>query len=505
MAERLPKLWEEQPSSPLAFPSNQIDEPVEKINASLPAAAPIQNEEESEDEKSQKKKRREEKRQGKDERREKRHLQEMVVYCFDTLVAHYNKEQPPPPAFDEGEHPLFVTWKKVVNGGEPRLRGCIGTLEARCIVNGFRDYALTSALRDRRFPPIEAKELPTLQCTVSILANYETASNYLDWEVGKHGIIIEFTDPDYNTRRNATYLPEVAAHEGWTVIEAIDSLIRKADYNGPITESLRKRIRLTRYQSTLFTMQYSEYVAYVKNTRGLAPAINVVHTKLSQFLQSQALNWRNFSTIAVQCLQKLPSNSSKYTYSCDGHTFNFLIDSGFVFLVVADEPTGRSVPFVFLERVKDDFKKRYGSSIKNTDDPHPLADDEEDDDLFGDRFSIAYNLDREFGPRLKEHMEYCMNHPDEMSKLSKLKAQITEVKGIMMDNIEKVLDRGEKIELLVDKTENLQFQADSFQRQGRQLRRKMWFQNLQMKLMVGGAILVFIIIVWLFACGGFKC
>ena len=41
-------------------------------------------------------------------------------------------------------------------------------------------------------------------------------------------------------------------------------------------------------------------------------------------------------------------------------------------------------------------------------------------------------------PRLKEHMQYCMEHPEEMSKLSKLKAQITEVKGIMMDNIEKV-------------------------------------------------------------------
>ncbi|RZB89468.1 Vesicle-associated membrane protein 727 isoform E [Glycine soja] len=145
----------------------------------------------------------------------------------------------------------------------------------------------------------------------------------------------------------------------------------------------------------------------------------------------------NFSTIAVQCLQKLPSNSSKYTYSCDGHTFNFLLDNGFVFLVVADESIGRSVPFVFLERVKDDFMKRYGASIKN-DGAHPLADDEDDDDLFEDRFSIAYNLDREFGPALKEHMQYCMNHPEEMSKLSKLKAQITEVKGIMMDNIEKV-------------------------------------------------------------------
>ncbi|OIW12961.1 hypothetical protein TanjilG_15410 [Lupinus angustifolius] len=165
----------------------------------------------------------------------------------------------------------------------------------------------------------------------------------------------------------------------------------------------------------------------------------------------------NFSTIAVQCLQKLPSNSSKYTYSCDGHTFNFVIDNGFVFLVVADESVGRSVPFVFLDRVKDDFKQRYGTSIKNND-AHPLVGDDDNDDLFEDRFSIAYHLDREFGPKLKEHMQYCMNHPEEMSKLSKLKAQITEVKGIMMDNIEKVLDRGEKIELLVDKTENLQFQ-----------------------------------------------
>ncbi|KAK9156773.1 hypothetical protein Scep_003347 [Stephania cephalantha] len=211
----------------------------------------------------------------------------------------------------------------------------------------------------------------------------------------------------------------------------------------------------------------------------------------------------NFSTIAVQCLQKLPSTSSKYTYSCDGYTFNFLIDNEFVFLVVADESMGRNVPFVFLERVKDDFRQCYGASIGNGD-SHPLADEEEDD-LFEDRFSIAYNLDREFGPRLKDHMLYCTNHPEEISKLSKLKAQITEVKGIMMDNIEKVLDRGERIELLVDKTENLQFQADSFQRHGRQLRRKMWLQNLKLKLMVGGAILALIIILWLMVCKGFKC
>jgi hypothetical protein len=41
-------------------------------------------------------------------------------------------------------------------------------------------------------------------------------------------------------------------------------------------------------------------------------------------------------------------------------------------------------------------------------------------------------------PRLKDHMQYCVNHPEEINKLSKVKAHLSDVKGIMMDNIEKV-------------------------------------------------------------------
>jgi hypothetical protein len=37
-----------------------------------------------------------------------------------------------------------------------------------------------------------------------------------------------------------------------------------------------------------------------------------------------------------------------------------------------------------------------------------------------------------------------------------------------------VLARGEKIELLVDKCDDLQHQAQTFQKQGRQLRSNMW-------------------------------
>ncbi|GFP91753.1 vesicle-associated membrane protein 721, partial [Phtheirospermum japonicum] len=33
----------------------------------------------------------------------------------------------------------------------------------------------------------------------------------------------------------------------------------------------------------------------------------------------------NFTGIAVQCLQKLPATNNKFTYNCDGHTFNYLV------------------------------------------------------------------------------------------------------------------------------------------------------------------------------------
>jgi hypothetical protein len=45
-----------------------------------------------------------------------------------------------------------------------------------------------------------------------------------------------------------------------------------------------------------------------------------------------------------------------------------------------------------------------------------------------------------------------------------------------------VLERGEKIEVLVDKTEDLQNQAQRFQVQGRNLRNKMWWENMKVKV-----------------------
>ncbi|BBG93186.1 vesicle-associated membrane protein 724 [Prunus dulcis] len=68
----------------------------------------------------------------------------------------------------------------------------------------------------------------------------------------------------------------------------------------------------------------------------------------------------NFPAIATQCLQKLPSSNNKFTYSCDHHTFNFLVEDGYAYCVVAKDSVGKQISIAFLERMKADFRKRYG-------------------------------------------------------------------------------------------------------------------------------------------------
>nr|XP_025033788.1 AMME syndrome candidate gene 1 protein isoform X3 [Pelodiscus sinensis] len=138
--------------------------------------------------------------------------------------------------------PLFVTWKI---GRDKRLRGCIGTFSAMNLHSGLREYTLTSALKDSRFPPMTRDELPRLFCSVSLLTNFEDVCDYLDWEVGVHGIRIEFIN-EKGSKRTATYLPEVAKEQGWDHIQTIDSLLRKGGYKAPITNEFRKTIKLTR-------------------------------------------------------------------------------------------------------------------------------------------------------------------------------------------------------------------------------------------------------------------
>ena len=84
-----------------------------------------------------------------------------------------------------------------------------------CLFNYFQliDSYFFSAMKDSRFSPIGREELPKLHVSVSILCHFVDAADFLDWEIGVHGIRIEFYT-ERGTKKTATYLPEVPREQG---------------------------------------------------------------------------------------------------------------------------------------------------------------------------------------------------------------------------------------------------------------------------------------------------
>lgn len=189
---------------------------------------------------------------------------EMCYFCFDVLYCHlYHLDPPRVPSFTNDQYPLFVTWKI---GKDKKLRGCIGTFNEMNLHHGLREYAVTSAMKDSRFNPVSRDELAKLHVSVSILCHFMDAADFLDWEIGVHGIRIEFYN-ERGSKKTATYLPEVPREQGWDKIQTIDSLLRKGGYKGTVTPEVRRSIRLVRYQSEKITVAYSDYLAHCRQRR----------------------------------------------------------------------------------------------------------------------------------------------------------------------------------------------------------------------------------------------
>ena len=108
---------------------------------------------------------------------------------------------------------------------------------------------------------------------MSFLHSFEKAAGWQDWEIGTHGLIIEFSDPHTREQRSATYLPEIAAAEGWTKQGTTDSLVRKAGFNGHVSHRLREALMVTKYQSTAHMMTYTEYLAANTVPAASVPAV----------------------------------------------------------------------------------------------------------------------------------------------------------------------------------------------------------------------------------------
>mmetsp|Transcript_20750 Transcript_20750/g.49309 ORF Transcript_20750/g.49309 Transcript_20750/m.49309 type:complete len:219 (-) Transcript_20750:765-1421(-) len=190
----------------------------------------------------------------------------------------------------------------------------------------------------------------------------------------------------------------------------------------------------------------------------------------------------NFTSVTRRILEKIPPKDSRMSYVYDRHIFHIMVFDGLTFLCMADEEFGRRTPFMFLDDIKNRFMATYADRGKT---------------------ALAYAMNEDFSTILMKQLDYYSSNPN-ADKLNRVKGEIEDVKAVMVENIEKVLERGERIELLVDKTENLNQQAFKFKKQSSQLKRAMWWKNAKLMGVLALVVSIIIFIVIASACGGLS-
>ncbi|XP_023701825.1 synaptobrevin-1-like [Cryptotermes secundus] len=83
-------------------------------------------------------------------------------------------------------------------------------------------------------------------------------------------------------------------------------------------------------------------------------------------------------------------------------------------------------------------------------------------------------------------------------RLQQTQAKVDEVVGIMRVNVEKVLERDQKLSELDNRADALQQGASQFEQQAGKLKRKYWWKNLKMMIIIGviALLLLVVLIVW---------
>ena len=149
----------------------------------------------------------------------------------------------------------------------------------------------------------------------------------------------------------------------------------------------------------------------------------------------------------------------RLSYTMDGYCFHFLLEPnvGLIYTVMADADTSRRIAFAYLENIRETFRERFTLGFVQR------------------SAQLQLSLESQFRPTLRDSLDR-FNDPN-ADQIATVKKQIADIQEIMTENIEKILLRQEKIDLLVEKTDSLQNSSVVFRREARELRRVMWWRN----------------------------
>ncbi|KAK9767747.1 Vesicle membrane receptor protein (v-SNARE) [Basidiobolus ranarum] len=81
------------------------------------------------------------------------------------------------------------------------------------------------------------------------------------------------------------------------------------------------------------------------------------------------------------------------------------------------------------------------------------------------------------------------------NKSKLVQQQVDEVVNIMQDNVNRVMERGERLDTLNNKAEDLESGALQFRRGANKVRKNMWWKNFKLQLIIIAIVIILLLII----------
>ncbi|KAI8866588.1 synaptobrevin-domain-containing protein [Ramicandelaber brevisporus] len=209
----------------------------------------------------------------------------------------------------------------------------------------------------------------------------------------------------------------------------------------------------------------------------------------------------NFSSVAQAILNMIaPNSDSRLSYASDRYMFHYISqfdgaspssssttstkspNANIIALCATDDNNTRRIPFAFLE----DVITRFRSTI-------PLA-------TIQASANTPHSLAHVFNGVLAHQIDFYNTSPS-VDVIRQAQNDLAQVRDGMSQNIERILERGGRMETLLNKTDNLSSRAFAFKKRSTALRRAMWWKNVKLMALLGFVVLVIVYFMSVQVCG----
>lgn len=137
--------------------------------------------------------------------------------------------------------------------------------------------------------------------------------------------------------------------------------------------------------------------------------------------------------VTENILSKIQLTNHMKTYTNDDYLFHYICADRIIYMCISDAEFPRQRAFAFLSDIKTKFLSLYGLTAAT---------------------ALPYAMNTEFPGVMATQMNRC-NDNSPYDNIDRVQAQVDELKDIMVENIEKVMERGEHLNLLVERSETL--------------------------------------------------